>query len=74
MSALEILDDCEVKKKKLSYQALYKGLKMSGIYPAQILKENVVRWIKTPPLDAKDTAPPKVINDASRIPKRQKQW
>ena len=47
---------------------------MSGIYPAQILKENVVRWIKTSPLDAKDTAPPKVINDASRILKRQKQW
>ena len=47
---------------------------MSGIYPAQILKENVVCWIKTPPLDAKDTAPPKVINDALRILKRQKQW
>ena len=47
---------------------------MSGIYPAQILKENEVRWIKIPPLDAKDAAPPKVINDASRIPKHQKQW
>ena len=47
------------------YQALYKGLKMSGNYPAQILKENAVHWIKTPPLDAKDTAPPKVINYAS---------
>ena len=46
---------------------------MGGNYPAQILKENVVRWIKTPPLDAKDTAPPKIINDALRIPKRQKQ-
>ena len=47
---------------------------MSGNYPAQILKENAVRWIKTPPLDAKDTAPSKAINDTSRIPKRQKQW
>ena len=47
---------------------------MSGNYPAQILKENVVRWIKTPPLDVKDTALPKEINDTSRIPKRQKQW
>ena len=46
---------------------------MSGNYPAQILKENVVRWIKTPLLNAKDIALPKVINDASRIPKRQKQ-
>ena len=62
------------KRKKLSHQAVYKGLKMNEIYPAQILKENVVRWIKTPPLDAKDIAPSKVINDASRIPKRQKQW
>ena len=47
---------------------------MSGNYPAQILKENAVRWIKTPPLDVKDTASPKEINDALRIPKRQKQW
>ena len=47
---------------------------MSGIYPAQILKENVVCWIKTSSLDAKDTAPPKVIYDASRISKCQKQW
>ena len=45
---------------------------MSGIYPAQTLKENVVCWIKTSSLDAKDTSPPEVINDASRIPKHQK--
>ena len=62
------------KRKELSHQALYKGLKMSGIYLAQILKENVVRWIKTSPLDVKDTTLPKVINDASRISKHQKQW
>ena len=47
---------------------------MSGNYPAQILKENAVRWIKTPPLDVKDTASPKEINDALRILKCQKQW
>ena len=47
---------------------------MSGSYPAQILKENVVHWIKTHPLEVKDTSPPKVLNDVSRIPKRQKQW
>ena len=46
---------------------------MSENYPAQILKENVVHWIETPPLDVKDIVPPKVINDASRILKRQKQ-
>ena len=44
---------------------------MSEIYPAQTLKENVVRWIKVSLLDAKDTTSPGVINDASRIPKRQ---
>ena len=45
---------------------------MRGIYLAQILKGNTVHWIKIPPLDARDTAPPKVLNDASRISKRQK--
>ena len=47
---------------------------MSGTYPAQTLKENVIHWIKVSPLDAKNTAPPEIINDTSRIPKRQKQW
>ena len=71
MSTLEILNYCEEKKRQISYKALYKGQKMSGIYPAQTLKENVVRWIKISPLDAKDTAPLEVINDALRILKRQ---
>ena len=74
MSALEILNYGKEKKRLLSYQALNKKLKMSGNYPVQILKNNVVRWIKTLPLDVKDTASPKVINDASQISKRQKQW
>ena len=72
MSALEILNNCEVKKRQLSYKALYTGQERSMIYPAQTLKRNVVRWIKISPLDAKDTASPKIINDASRISKRQK--
>ena len=71
MSLLEILNDCEVKKKQISSEALYRGQEMSGIYPAQTLKENVLHWIKISPLDAKDTALPEVINDASRILKRQ---
>ena len=71
MSALEILNDCEIKKKKISYEALYRGQEMSGIYPTQTLKENVIRWIKISPLDAKDIALPEVINDASWILKRQ---
>ena len=44
---------------------------MSGSYPTQTLKENIVRWIKVSPLDAKDTTPSGIINNASRIPKRQ---
>ena len=44
---------------------------MSGIYPAQTWKENIVRWIKTSPLDTKDTAPLEVNNDALWIPKCQ---
>ena len=73
MSLLEILNDCEVKKKQISFEALYRGQEMSGTYPAQTLKGNVVRWIKISPLDAKDTAPPELINDTLRIPKRQYQ-
>ena len=45
---------------------------MSGIYLAQTLKENVVCWIKTSPLDAKDTVSPEAINDTSQIPNGQK--
>ena len=47
---------------------------MSGIYLAQTLKKNVVRWIKTSPLDAKDIVLLEIINDASQISKRQNQW
>ena len=46
---------------------------MSGIYLDQTLKENVVRWIKTSPLDAKDIVLLEIINDASQISKRQNQ-
>ena len=74
MSALEILNYGEEKKRHFSYQALYRELKMSEIYPTQTLKENIVRWIKTSPLDAKDIVSSKLINDVSRILKRQKQW
>ena len=72
LSALEILNNYEVKKRQLSYKALYRRQERSGIYPAQTLKRNIIRWIKISPLDAKDTAPSKVINDASQILKRQK--
>ena len=74
MSALEILNYGEEKKRQFSCQALYRELKISEIYPVQTLKENIVRWIKTSPLDAKDKVSSKVINDVSCIPKHQKQW
>ena len=45
---------------------------MSEIYLAQTLKENIVRWIKISPLDAKDTTPPEIINAGSWIPNCQK--
>ena len=64
---LEILNDCEVKKKQIPFEALYRGQELSGIYPAQTLKENVVRWINISLLDAKNTTLPEVINDASWI-------
>ena len=63
------LKTCE-NEEVISSFTLYGGQEMSGIYPTQTLKENVVRWIKTSPLDAKDTAPLEVINDTSRILKR----
>ena len=66
------MNNCEVKKRKLSYKALYKHQEKSGIYPAQTLKRNIDRWIRVSPLDAKDTAPSEVINDALQISKRQK--
>ena len=70
MSALEILTNCEVKKRQLSYKALYRRQERSGIYPAQTLKRNIVRWIKVSLLNAKDTESSEVINDASQILKR----
>ena len=73
MSALEILNNCEIKKRQLSGKALYRCQERSGIYPAQTLKRKIVHWIKVSLLDAKDTALSEVINDASWIPKRQKQ-
>ena len=74
LSALEILNNCEVKKRQLSYKALYRCQERSGIYLAQTLKRNIIRWIKVSPLNAKDTAPSEVINDASQILKCPKQW
>ena len=56
------------------FRRLYiRNLKRRGFYPAQILKRNLDRWIKAPPLDARSVTPPKVLNDISRVLKRQKQ-
>ena len=61
------------KRKEKSLIRPYIGAKNEWDLSRPILKENVVRWIKTSPLDAKDTASPEVISNASRIPKRHKQ-
>ena len=62
------------RKEKMILMSLYiRDWKRGGFYPAQILKRNTARWIKTLPLDARSITPPKVLNDVSRIPKRQKQ-
>ena len=66
------LKTCENGEMMSSF-ILYKGQERSEIYLTQTLKENVVHWIKISPWDAQDAAPPKIINDASWISKRQKQ-
>ena len=57
------------KRENDTREPLYKRLKMGGFYPAQILKRNTARWIKTPSLDARSITPPKVLNNISRVPK-----
>ena len=73
---LKCSEDCELrrKKKETAFRSLYiRNWKRGGFYPAQILKRNPDRWIKTPPLDAKGVTSPKLLNEALRVPKRQKQ-
>ena len=63
------------KRENNTLMSLYiRDWKWEGFYPTQILKGNTVRWIKIPPLDARNITSPKILNDVSRIPKRQKQW
>ena len=66
--------NCKWKKKGMVFRSLYiRNWKRGGFYPAQILKKNPNRWIRAPPLDVRSVTPPKVLNDVSRVPKRQKQ-
>ena len=59
------------KSENNTLMSLYiRDWKWGGFYPTQILKENMVRWIKIPPLDARSITPPKILNDVSRVPKR----
>ena len=66
------LKTCE-NGEMISPFTLYREQERSGSYPALNLEVKCYRWIKVSPLDAKDTAPLEIINDASQILKRQKQ-
>ena len=62
------------KKKEMAFRSLYRrNWKRGGHYPAQILEKKSGRWIRTPPLDVWSVTQPKIFNDASQVPKRQKQ-
>ena len=61
------------KRENDIHEPLMRVWKQGGFYPTQILKRNPDRWIKTPPLDARSITPPKILNDVSRVLKRQKQ-
>ena len=61
------------KGEMISFEALYRGQEMSGNYPAQILRKNIICWIYVSPLDARDIAPTGAINSASWISKHQDQ-
>ena len=52
---------------------LYRKLKTRGILSCQILKRNPDRWIRTPPLDARNITPHKILNDVLWVSKHQKQ-
>ena len=50
------------KRENNTLTSLYvRDWKRGGFYPTQILKGNTVRWIKIPPLDARDITLPKYL-------------
>ena len=55
--SLKYLKICEVKKKKRSLKALYRGGEMSGSTPAQNSRKNINHWIGASPLDARNIKP-----------------
>ena len=67
----ENLNTCE-NGEIISPFTLYREQKRSGSYPALNLEEKCYPLDQGLTLDAKDIAPPDIINDASQIPKRQK--
>ena len=69
--SLEYLKICEVKKKKSSLKALYRGGEMSGSTPAQNSRKNISHWIGASSLDVGNITPPRAINDLSWATKHQ---
>ena len=62
------------KRKKWRSEAFIEEIENKGdVIPPKYWRKNLDRWIRAPPLDVWSVMPPKVFNDASRVPKRQKQ-
>ena len=68
------MTNCDEKRKKLRSEAFIEETKNEGdVIPPKYWRKNLDRWIRAPPLDVWSVTPPKVFNNASRVPKRQKQ-
>ena len=62
------------KRKKWRSEAFIEETENEGdVIPPKYWRKNLDRWIRTLPLDVWSVTQPKVFNDASRVPKRQKQ-
>ena len=66
LNALKTLN-CDEEERMIFVSLLYKRLKTRGILSRPNLEG------KFGPLDARSITPPKILNDVSRVPKRQKQ-
>ena len=62
------------KEKKWRSEAFIEETENEGdVISPKYWRKNLDRWIRTPPLDVWNVMQPKVFNDASRVPKFQKQ-
>ena len=62
------------KRKKWRSKAFIEETENEGdVIPPKYWRKNLDHWIRTPPLDVWSVTQSKVFNDASRVPKLQKQ-